>query len=106
MTIAVEHIRYLLKEHRPEELVAAYEQAAIHLRASPKCLGYELTQCDDEPGVFLLTIRWTSAADHMEGFRKGPNFPPFLAAIRLFMDEIAEMRHYGQTPVTWQREQE
>ena len=35
----------------------------------------------------------------MNGFRRGPHFPPFLAAIRPFIGEIEEMRHYGLTPV-------
>jgi quinol monooxygenase YgiN len=101
--VTVEHIRYVLKEHGPEALIAAYQDAARHLQASPQCMAYDLTQCDEEPNVFLLSIRWTSASDHMEGFRKGPNFPAFLAAIRPFVGEIAEMRHYSPTPVTWQR---
>jgi hypothetical protein len=35
----------------------------------------------------------------MKGFRGGPNFPPFLAAIRPFIPEITEMRHYSRTSV-------
>ncbi|HEY0625099.1 MAG TPA: antibiotic biosynthesis monooxygenase family protein [Allosphingosinicella sp.] len=99
----VEHIRYVLTDHKPEDVIAGYEAAAEHLQAAPECLGYELTQCVEEPNVFLLTTRWTSAGDHMQGFRRGPNFPPFLAAIRPFVGEIAEMRHYRQTDLVWQR---
>jgi len=95
----VEYIRYALSAHRPEELVAAYEVAAPHLEAAQECLSYELSQCDDAPESFILRIEWTSADDHMGRFRKGPHFPPFLAAIRAFIPEIAEMRHYHQTRV-------
>ena len=35
----------------------------------------------------------------MQGFRKGAHFPAFLAAIRPFIGEIAEMRHYEPTGV-------
>ena len=34
---------------------------------------------------FILRIEWTSADGHMQGFRKSPQFPPFLAAIRPFI---------------------
>src|SRR6185436_6866276 len=80
--MSIEYIRYTLGTHQPAEFISAYEAAARHLDAAPECLGYELTQCDEEPNSFILRIEWTSAEDHMGKFRKGPHFPPFLAAIR------------------------
>lgn len=97
--MTVEYIRYQLTDHASADLIAAYERAAKHLAAAPECLGYELTTCDDDPKSCILRIEWTSAEGHMQGFRKGPNFPPFLAEIRPFIGEIAEMRHYSLTSV-------
>ncbi|MCV9962152.1 antibiotic biosynthesis monooxygenase [Pararhizobium sp. BT-229] len=99
----VEYIRYEMKTHSAEALVAAYGQAAEHLRAAPECLAFDLAHCVEEPNSLILRIHWTSIEAHMQGFRKGPNFPPFLAAIRPFVGEIAEMRHYEETDVHWQR---
>lgn len=99
----VEYIRYQLAAHGPEALTEAYAQAGEHLQAAPECLGYELSKCEDEPGALVLRILWTSRQAHMEGFRRGPNFPPFLALIRPFIGEIAEMRHYSATAVAWGR---
>jgi quinol monooxygenase YgiN len=99
----VEHIRYELKQHQPDALIAAYRQAGAQLQAAPQCLGYELSHCVEEPLSLTLRIRWTSTEDHLQGFRKGPHFPPFLAAIRPFIGEIAEMRHYQPTDVAWHR---
>ena len=99
-----EYIRYTLVAHEPADLVAAYAEAGSHLKASPECLGYELTQCVDDQRTFVLRIQWTSLKDHMEGFRGGPHFPPFLAIIRPFVPEILEMRHYQSMPeVVWRR---
>lgn len=95
----VEYIRYVLKDHEPGALVAAYAEAATHLAAAPECIDYELSQCVDEKASFVLRIRWISADAHLKAFRSGPNFPPFLAAIRPFISEIAEMRHYDVTAV-------
>jgi quinol monooxygenase YgiN len=99
----VEYIRYTLKKHTPEQLIAAYGAAAPHLQAAPQCLGYELSVCEEEPTAFVLRIMWTSTRDHLEGFRKGPHFPPFFQAIRPFVDEIAEMRHYALSDLVWAR---
>ncbi len=35
----------------------------------------------------------------MESFRKGPHFTGFFAAIKPFVDEIAEMRHHKPTAI-------
>jgi hypothetical protein len=95
----VEYIRYQLKDHDANELVEAYERAQGQLRDAPECISYELTQCAEDENSLILRICWESADAHMKGFRTGPNFPPFLAAIRPFIGEIAEMRHYRLTSV-------
>ena len=95
----VEYIRYQVAPERADLLVAAYARAEEQLRASPHCLGYELSRCAEAPGDFILRIEWDSADGHMKGFRGGPHFPPFLAAIRPFITEIKEMRHYDLTAV-------
>jgi quinol monooxygenase YgiN len=99
----VEYIRYDLVRHEPEQLIAAYTTAVDSLRASPECLAFELTQCEEAPRSFILRIEWESTPAHLQGFRTGPNFPTFLAAIKAFIGEIAEMRHYSATPLAWKR---
>jgi quinol monooxygenase YgiN len=97
-----EYIRYELKTHSTQDLIGAYAVAGEHLQAL-ECLGYELSQCADAEDIFILCIFWRSARDHLEGFRKGPHFPPFLALIRPFIGEMVEMRHYEPTAVAWRR---
>ncbi len=101
--MTIEYIRYALTASAPDALVAAYAAVATHLQAAPECLGYELTRCEEDGRSFILRIHWVSTPTHLEGFRKGPHFPPFLAAIKPFIPEIAEMRHYAPTPVVWTR---
>ena len=101
--MTIEYVRYSLTKHSGDDLVAAYRVAGEHLRASPECLGFDLTSCEEDLGSYILRIRWTSTADHLQKFRKGPHFPPFFAAIKAFVDEIAEMRHYADTGVAWLR---
>ncbi|QAY75797.1 putative quinol monooxygenase [Sphingosinicella sp. BN140058] len=95
----VEYIRYALTKHQPDQLADAYATAAEHLDLSPHCIDYELTQCADDANSFILRIRWQSAEAHMQGFRRSAHFPPFLDAIRPFVGEIVEMRHYRTTRI-------
>ncbi|MEJ7737331.1 MAG: antibiotic biosynthesis monooxygenase [Chitinophagaceae bacterium] len=95
----VEYIRYKLDADNRSAFIAAYAQAAAELDASMHCLGYELTECEEETGVFMLRIEWTSSSDHMNGFRKSKYFPPFFALVKPFFSHIQEMRHYTLTGV-------
>ena len=98
--MVVEYIRYALKAHTGAELEEAYARAQASLAASPHALAWELARSGDDPAAYVLRIEWDSAEGHMAGFRRGPDFPPFLREIRPFVGEIAEMRHYDVTAVT------
>jgi quinol monooxygenase YgiN len=97
--MTVEYIRYAIALDQREAFVAAYQQASAQLDASPHCLAYELTECEEEPGQFILRLEWTSTADHLNGFRKSDVFPAFYANVGRFIPNILEMRHYQHTPV-------
>lgn len=103
-TVSIEYIRYNLKHSSPEAFIAGYRVAAQSLKAAPECLGFDLTQCcDEDPKSFILRITWASKEAHLQGFRQGPHFPAFFAAVRPFFDEIAEMKHYAGVDLEWTR---
>lgn len=95
----VEYIRYAIDEPRRAAFEAAYADAQDALRASPHCLGWELARCVEDPGQYVLRIEWDSADGHLRGFRRGPQFRAFFAAIGPYVDAIQEMRHYEATGV-------
>ncbi|SDT41422.1 Quinol monooxygenase YgiN [Friedmanniella luteola] len=106
----VEYIRYRIPGEGGPEFEAAYAKAAAVLDRSPYCVDYELTRRTEEqtgPAAvepdgaehYVLRIRWTSSADHLGGFRQGPDFRAFFAAIRPYLTDIEEMRHYALTTV-------
>ena len=92
--MTVEYIRYRIDEPRWAAFVAAYREAATALDDSEYCLGYQLTQCEEEPDRFILRIRWTSTKDHLEGFRPSEPFRRFFPPIRPYVNDIEEMQHY------------
>lgn len=96
----VEYIRYRIADpERRAKFEREYATAAEQLDLAPQCLGYELSHVIEEPDRYILRIEWTSVADHEQGFRGGPHFPPFLAAIRPYIEDIEEMKHYAGTSV-------
>jgi len=86
----IEYIRYTIS---PEK--QAYKQAETSLQKSPHCLGYELSQCTEETQSYILRIEWVSIEGHLPGFRASPEFREFFAAVRPYVSDIAEMRHYN-----------
>lgn len=97
--MVVEYIRYHVAADQRAALVEAYRRAAAGLDAAPECLAYELAECEEEPGHFILRIEWTSTEAHLQGFRKGPHFAGFFAHVKGFFPNIQEMRHYHPTAV-------
>ena len=99
----VEYIRYRIEADRSDLFVQAYEDAQGALQQSPHCLSYELSRCTESPDHFILRIEWTSEHDHLQGFRRSPQFQPFLRAVQPFVKDIEEMRHYAPTSLRWSR---
>jgi quinol monooxygenase YgiN len=97
----VEYILYAVAD--PSALCRAYEDARNALDSSPHCLAYELARCTEEPNAFILRIEWDSSDGHLQGFRKSPEFAGFLNAVRPFLGEILEMRHYEPTAIAGRR---
>ena len=97
--MVVEYIRYWIPEERQHEFEAAYGRAQAALAKSPHCLSYELSRCVEEPASYMLRIEWDSLEGHLQGFRQGPDFRTFFQAVRPYVNDIAEMRHYQATGV-------
>ncbi|CCH19102.1 group II truncated hemoglobin [Micromonospora lupini] len=97
--MVIEYIRYRVPPERLEGFEAAYERAAGELRAAPECVDYELSRCLDDPACHVLRITWTSVDEHLNGFRGGPVFGRFFAAVKPYVEDIEEMRHYARTSV-------
>lgn len=69
--VVVEYIRYRIGEDRRAGFEEAYAAAAAVLARSPHCVEYDLARSVDDPACHILRITWTSAADHLHGFRTG-----------------------------------
>jgi quinol monooxygenase YgiN len=97
--MVVEYIRYRIPHERQERFEDAYRDAATSLDASEHCIAYELSHGVEESERYILRIEWDSLNGHEQGFRHSPEFQPFFAAVRPFVNEIEEMHHYNVTSI-------
>ncbi len=102
----VEYIRYSIPEPRIDEFENAYRLAGPQLGSSDHCLQYELSQCVEERGRYILRIEWDSAEGHLQGFRREPQFAEFYRHVQPFLEQIEEMRHYELTDLRFSAEGE
>lgn len=102
--MTVEYIRYKVTPDQREVFIQAYKEASVQLDASEFCTAYELTECEEEAGQFIVRIEWTSSEDHINGFRKSASFPMFFTKVKPFFSNIQEMRHYKLTGVSRRKE--
>ena len=90
----VEYTRYKIDSTRHETFEMAYKKSVDSLEASTHCLAYELSHCTEDPDHYILRIEWDSEEGHLKGFRSSSEFRAFFAAVRPFVKDIEEMRHY------------
>jgi heme-degrading monooxygenase HmoA len=90
----VEYIRYRIPEPEASGFEDAYRAAGTSLDASPHCERHEVARCTEDPTAYIVRIEWDSAEGHMRGFRGSPEFRTFFAAVKPYVDNIEEMRHY------------
>ncbi len=90
----VEYLRYTIDETRQKNFISDYKKASVPLLKSVYCESYEFCQCVEDPSKFIIRIQWTSAEDHLKGFRGSDEFKEFLPLIRPYIENIDEMRHY------------
>jgi hemoglobin len=97
--VIVDYIRSTIAADRRDAFEGAYERGVAALAPSPHCLAYALAHCAEAPEHSILRIAWDSLAGHLQGFRARPAFGACFAAVRPFVDDIGEMRHYAVTPI-------
>jgi heme-degrading monooxygenase HmoA len=73
---------------------AALEQALPLIEATPGFLGLELRPCIENPGQYLLLVRWERLEDHTIGFRASERYQRWRDALHHFYDPMPTILHF------------
>ena len=92
--MTTEYILYRIAPARQPDFVEAITSSCRFLAEDPRCLGYQLSQGEEDPENFIWRIEWTSTEQHLNGFRKSPAFADFFLLVKPFFTDIQEMSHY------------
>lgn len=82
---------------RGEEFERAFAEAKHVIAAAPGFRGLELRDCVEEPGRYLLLVRWRSLDDHTRGFRESADYQRWKALLHHFYDPFPTVEHFEPT---------
>jgi 2-hydroxychromene-2-carboxylate isomerase len=83
-----------VKPAQAAEFEAAFDVARSILRASPGYVSHELQRRVENPGRYVLLVRWRSLDDHVEGFRKSAGYQEWKRLLHHFYDPFPTVEHF------------
>jgi len=77
----------------------AFKTAIAHgldsvLSGSPGYMGHQVLAGIENPGRFVLLVRWKTLEDHTVGFRESPLFPNWRAIVGPFFASPPKVEHF------------
>ncbi|CAN5125388.1 antibiotic biosynthesis monooxygenase [soil metagenome] len=83
---------------------AAFEDAirvALPLiKATPGFINFEIRDCVEAPGKYLLLVSWETLEAHTVGFRSSDRYAEWRRILHHFYDPFPVVEHYGPPAVS------
>ncbi|UCE85333.1 MAG: antibiotic biosynthesis monooxygenase [Deltaproteobacteria bacterium] len=79
---------------REAEFENTFRHASRIIASMPGYLSHELQRCLEVPGRYLLLVRWEQLSDHVEGFRKSPQYAEWRRLLHGFYDPFPSVEHF------------
>lgn len=76
------------------EFAAAFAEAKSLIAAMPGFIGLELQRCVEVENRYVLLVRWQRLEDHIDGFRRSPEYERWRALLHHFYDPLPTVEHY------------
>lgn len=81
----------------------AFESAMAEARpliaATPGFLGLEVRRCLEQPGRYLLLVRWETVEAHTQGFRGSDRYAEWKRLLHHFYEPFPAVEHYAEPVV-------
>lgn len=57
-------------------------------------ISHELQKCVERENRYLLLVKWKTLEDHVDGFRKSPEYQQWKALLHHFYNPFPVVEHY------------
>ena len=91
----IEHAWLPVTPGREEEFEVAIVAALPVIESAPGCQGAEVRRQIENPSTFLLVVRWSSVAAHMD-FRASELFETWRGQTHHFYESPATVTHFSE----------
>lgn len=76
------------------EFEAAFAEAGSLIASMPGFVSLELQRCVEVEDRYVLLVRWRRLEDHVEGFRRSPEYEQWRALLHHFYEPFPTVEHY------------
>ena len=83
-----------VKPGREQEFEAAFGSAQQIIAGMPGYLEHSLRRSMENPGRYVLLVKWATLEDHTEGFRGSAQYQEWRKQLHHFYDPFPEVEHY------------
>jgi quinol monooxygenase YgiN len=94
-----EEARYVVDVDHVDAFLHDFAAALPLIRAADGCHDAHLHRSVEHPTHFVLWVRWESIADHLNGFREGPDFEQWRQLTRPYLTEPVFMHHVARCEI-------
>ena len=85
---------FAVKPEAIADFEAAYKQASPLIGRAKGNLGHEMRRCLETKGRYILTVKWASIEDHLEGFRNSADIQEWRRLLGPHQVQPALVEHY------------
>jgi quinol monooxygenase YgiN len=82
-----------VKPGTEQQFIDGVEALKLLFARAVGCHGMELHHSIEQPGHFVLLVKWESVADHMEKFQKSADFEVWRAKVGPFFEGRPKVWH-------------
>jgi heme-degrading monooxygenase HmoA len=92
--VILEHAVLDVRPGEEDRFEAAFEPARAIIAAMPGFRSLRLERCLENGSRYLLLVEWDRLEDHIEGFRRAPEYQRWRALLHHFYDPFPTVEHY------------
>lgn len=83
-----------VRDGQQDAFETAFAEAQRIISTMPGYLAHELQRCLEQPGHYMLLVRWRSVEDHEVGFRKSAEYQQWRRLLHHFYHPFPTVLHY------------
>jgi heme-degrading monooxygenase HmoA len=92
----IEHALLQVRIGEESEFEAAMAKAKPLIAASSGFLGIDVRPAVEQPGLYLLLVRWESISHHRDGFRKSDRYQLWRDLLHQFYEPMPKVSYFGE----------